>query len=89
MPHRSLDSLLTEMHARLDENCGADGRAMTAAGKRGLVNDAVAIYFLDDTAAAAFVGRWCAASKSEVDGAFQVRDDQPTRRIAAGLRRTL
>jgi hypothetical protein len=35
---------LTEIHAWLDENCGADGWAMTPAGLRGVVNDAVAIY---------------------------------------------
>ena len=33
------------MQAWLDENCGADGWAMTPAGLRGVVNDAVAIYF--------------------------------------------
>ncbi len=46
---------LTEMFAWLDENCGADGWAMTPAGLRGVVNDAVAVYFLDATSAAAFV----------------------------------
>ena len=38
---------LTEMQSWLDENCGAEGWAMTPAGLRGVVNDAVAIYFLD------------------------------------------
>jgi hypothetical protein len=33
---------------------------MTPAGLRGVVNDAVAIYFLDAALAAAFVSRWCA-----------------------------
>jgi hypothetical protein len=72
------------MHAWLDENCGADGWAMTPAGLRGVVNDAVAIYFLDATSAAAFVSRWCAGSKVEIrDGAFTVREDQPTAHLAA------
>ena len=44
---------LTEMHAWLDQNCGADGWAMTQAGLRGIVNDAVAIYFLNAAVAAA------------------------------------
>jgi hypothetical protein len=44
---------LTEMHAWLDQNCGADGWAMTPAGLSGVINDAVAIYFLD--------GRGCPA----------------------------
>jgi hypothetical protein len=35
---------------------------VTLAGLRGVINDAVAIYFLDATSAAAFVSRWCAAS---------------------------
>jgi len=51
---------------------------MTPAGLRGVVNDAVAIYFLDAVAAAAFVSRWCAGSNVEIsEGAFRVREDQP------------
>ena len=89
VPVGGLGSRLTEMHAWLDENCGADGWAMTPAGLRGVINDAVAIYFLDATSAAAFVSRWCAASKVEVsDGAFRVREDQPTPRVAAKPHKT-
>ena len=77
------------MHTWLDENCGADGWVITPAGRRGIVNDAVAIYFLDATSAAAFVSRWCAGSKAEIsDGAFRVREDQPTRRVVAGPHKT-
>jgi len=43
------------MTAWLDENCGADGWAMTPSGMRGVLNDAVSIYFLDATLASAFV----------------------------------
>jgi len=43
-----------EMTGWLDENCGADGRAMTPSGVRGVLNDAVSIYFLDATFASAF-----------------------------------
>ena len=89
VPRGGFGTWLTEMHAWLDENCGADGWAMTPAGLRGVLNDAVAIYFLDPTSVAAFVSRWCAASEVEVsDGAFRVRDDDPTRRVAAGPHRT-
>jgi hypothetical protein len=39
-----------ERVARLDENCGADGWAMTPSGTRGVLNDAASIYFLDTNA---------------------------------------
>ena len=75
---------LTEINAWLDENCGADGWAMTPAGLRGVVNDAVAIYFPDTALARAFVARWCTGQKPEIEqGALQLRDDAPTpRRVA-------
>ena len=41
----------TQMTAWLDENCGSDGWAMTPSGTRGVVNDAVSIYFADATLA--------------------------------------
>jgi hypothetical protein len=66
---------LTEMHAWLDQNCGADNWVITPAGLRGVVNDAVAIYFLDATRAGAFVRRWCSGSNVEIsEGAFRVRE---------------
>jgi hypothetical protein len=75
---------LTEMNAWLDENCGADGWAMTPAGLRGVVNDAVAIYFPDTALAGAFVARWCAGVKPETgQGAFRLRRDAPTPRKVA------
>jgi hypothetical protein len=43
------------MTAWLDANCGADAWAITPSGIRGVVNDALAIYFLDATMATAFV----------------------------------
>jgi hypothetical protein len=33
---------------------------MTPSGNRGVLNDAVSIYFLNPTLASAFVTRWCA-----------------------------
>ena len=89
IPTGGLGRLLTEMHGWLDQNCGADGWAMTPAGLSGGVNDAVAIYFLDATLAAAFVLRWCAGSKVEIsEGAFRIREDQPARRTIAGPHKT-
>jgi hypothetical protein len=89
VPIGGLGARLTEMHAWLDENCGANGWVMAPAGLRGVVNDAVALYFLDATLAAAFVSRWCAGSKVEIsNGAFQVREDQPASRVPARSHKT-
>ena len=89
VPPDGLGTRLNEIHTWLDENCGADGWAMTPAGLRGVVNDAVAVYFLDAVSAAAFVARWCAESKVEIsEGAFRVREDQPPPRVPAGLHKT-
>ena len=57
---------------------------MTPSGVRGVVNDAVAVYFLDPALASGFVARWCAGNKIETtEGAFRVRDDGPAPRIGA------
>jgi len=82
VPAGGFGTRLTDMNAWLDTNCGADGWAMTPAGFRGVVNDAVAIYFLDPASAAGFVARWCAISKVEIaNGAFQIREDEPKKRV--------
>jgi hypothetical protein len=71
------------------ENCGADGWVMTPSGLRGVLNDAVSIYFLDATLASAFVARWCAGYKVETaEGVFRVRADEPAARTAASMHRT-
>src|SRR5271167_4142239 len=78
-----------DMTAWLDENCGADGWAMTPSGTRGVMNDALSIYFANATLANAFVARWCVASKVETaGGVFQMREDEPEPRVGAGLHRT-
>jgi hypothetical protein len=75
--------------AWLDGNCGADGWAMTTSGMRGVLNDAISIYFADATPASAFVARWCAGSKMEAaGGVLQVRQGEPALRVGAGLHRT-
>src|SRR5437762_9191267 len=73
-----------DITAWLDENCGAAGWAMTPSGVRGVLNDAVSIYFLDPTLAGAFVARWCAGARIEVEGGvFRTREDEPTSRFGA------
>ena len=62
---------------------------MTPSGVRGILNNAVPLYFADATLASAFVARWCVGSKVETaEGVFQVRQDEPAPRIGAGLHRT-
>ena len=39
---------------------------LTPSGMRGVLNDALSIYFLDPTLAGAFVARWCAGTRSRV-----------------------
>jgi hypothetical protein len=78
-----------QITAWLDENCGGDGWAMTPSGMRGVLNDAVSIYFLDPALASAFVPRWRAGYKVEMaDGVFRVRDGEPGARTRAAMRRT-
>ena len=62
---------------------------MTPSGMRGVLNDVVSIYFLEATLASAFVARWCVGARVETTGGvFQVREDDPAPRTAAGLHRT-
>jgi hypothetical protein len=89
VPPNGLGQRHTQMTAWLDENCGVDGWAMTPSGTRGVLNDALSIYFVDARLASAFVARWCVGAKVETaGGAFQVRQDEPELRIGAGLHRT-
>jgi hypothetical protein len=78
-----------QMTAWLDENCGADGWAMTPSGTRGVLHDALSIYFGDATLASAFVARWCVVANVErAGGVFQVREDELAPRVGSGLHRT-
>ena len=62
---------------------------MTPAGLRGVLNDAVSLYFADSMLAAAFVARWCARRQIEpAGGVFEIRQDDPAPRVAAGPHRT-
>jgi hypothetical protein len=87
VPPEGLGSRLDQIISWLHANCG--GWTSTPSSTRGVVNDALAVYFLDVTIASAFVARWCAAQRVEiVDGVYQVRDDEPTPRVGAALHRT-
>jgi hypothetical protein len=89
VPPEGLGSRLDQIIAWLDANCGADGWISTPSRTRGVVNDALAIYFLDATMASAFVARWCTAQTVEIlDGIYRVRDDEPTPRTTASLHKT-
>jgi len=75
VPPGGLGQRYSHITAWLDENCGSDGWEMTPSGLRGVLNDAVSIYFADATCASAFVARWCAGSKIETaGGVFQARE---------------
>jgi hypothetical protein len=63
VPAHGLGESIDQIRAWLDTNCGADGSAMALAGLRGVLNDAIAIYFDDAALAGAFVARWCAGYK--------------------------
>jgi hypothetical protein len=89
VPPGGLGQRHTQIIAWLDENCGADGWVITPSGSRGVLNDAISIYFLDATIAGAFVARWCVGYRVETaGGVFQVRDDGPLPRVSARMRQT-
>jgi hypothetical protein len=78
LPPEGLGKQLNDMMGWLDANCGAGNWAMTPAGLRGVVNDALAIYFLDTALANAFVARCCLGYRIEtIEGSFRLRDDAP------------
>jgi hypothetical protein len=89
VPPEGFGQRYTQMTDWLDDNCGSDGWAMTPSGMRGVLNDAISIYFADATLAGAFVARWCAGYKVETaEGVFRMRSDEPLPRVGAGLHRT-
>jgi len=89
VPPNGFGQRYTEITEWLDGNCGADGWAITPSGMRGVLNDAVSIYFLDATLPGAFVARWSAGSRVDTDGGvYRMRDDEPAPRIGAALHRT-
>ena len=82
LPIGGLGERLNEIHNWLDQNASADGWSITPSGTRGIPNDAMAIYFADATIASAFVARWCAGHRAaSLDGLFQIREDEPKKRV--------
>jgi hypothetical protein len=78
-----------QMTVWLDENCGSDGWEMSPSGTRGVLNDAISLYFAHATLASPFVARWCVGSKLETaGGVFQVREREPAPWVEAGSHRT-
>jgi hypothetical protein len=65
VPQGGLGTQLSDMMTWLDANCGAGQWAMTPAGLHGVVNDAIAIDFLDAAHISAFVDRWCIGFRVE------------------------
>jgi hypothetical protein len=89
VPPNGLGQRHTQITGWLDENCRADGWAMTPSGTRGVLNDALWISFSDATLASAFVARWCVRAKVETTGGvFQVREDEPEARVGARPHKT-
>ena len=66
VPPEGLGGRLDALKAWLDDNCGAEGWAMTPSGLRGVLNDAVSLYFRDPILAGAFVARWCRGQNTEI-----------------------
>ena len=89
VPPDGLGTRLDRIKTWLDENCGANAWAITPSGLHGVLNDAIAVHFTDAALAGAFVARWCrGAHAPAVDGAFQIREDEPAVRRTAALHHT-
>ena len=88
-PPAGFGDCFNRMHAWLDDNCGAGGWEIMPAGMRGVINDAIAVYFRDTALAAAFAARWCAPVGADLtEGFLRLRDDEPAQRVAARLHKT-
>src|SRR5262249_7469438 len=89
VPPNGLGQRHTRITAWLDKSCEAAGWAMTPSGTRGVLNDALSIYFANATLASAFVARWCVRAKIETaGGVFQVREDEPEPRVGGEITST-
>jgi hypothetical protein len=76
----------TAMMDWLDEHCGIDGWSFGPAGTRGVRNDAIAVYVGNPTCALAFIARWC--SPGDPPGLYELRSDEPARRVPLSHHRT-
>jgi hypothetical protein len=64
----------------LDEHCGVDGRSITPAGMRGLLNDALSVYVNTPACALTFVERWLVPGDDPL-GCYKLRQDEPAKRV--------
>jgi hypothetical protein len=75
IPDGGFGERLNRIQAWLDNDCGADGWAITPAAPSDGVNDAVAVYFHNAALASAFVAQWCWHRQSDIAiGPFVLRD---------------
>jgi len=73
VPPGRLGQRYSEITAWLDQNCDADGWAITPSGMRGVLNDAISVYFAEATCQR-LCPPWCVGSKVETaGGVFQVQ----------------
>src|SRR5258708_32913890 len=87
-PSDGLGSRLDRIKSWLDENCGASGWAMTPSGTRGVLNDALSIYFGDALRVPLSpVGVPVPRSRPLVE-CFGCGRDEPMPRVGATLHRT-
>ena len=87
IPAGGLGPRLEQIHAWLDQACGANSWVISGIGGN---NHTLALYLLDATLVGAFVVRWCATSRiGDVEGVFKIRaDDAPTVRLV-GIRQKM
>jgi hypothetical protein len=64
----------------LDANSGADGWALTPGGTRGVLSDAVSIYFADATLTSEFIALVRQLQERDGRRGIQVREDEPAPR---------
>ena len=86
VPPDGLGSRLDRIKVWLDENCGASGWAIAPSGTRGVLNDAVSIYFGDPTIASAIVARLRAITSQVVPSDLPYRNPEHRELYLSGLR---
>jgi hypothetical protein len=79
----------TQMTGWLDENCGADGGAMTPSGTRGvLMTPCRSTSLMPPSRARSLPGGASGPRSRRQVGVFEVREDEPAPRAGTGLHRT-
>ena len=70
----------------LDENCGIAGWQFAPSGRRGMGEEAIAVYLNGPACAVAFVARWL--MPGDLPGFYRVREDDPPRRVPLPAHKT-